>query len=375
MATPRRILGQIDGNVRRTRYIAQETRDQIVGMVLGGATRQAAASFYNCDASAVTKIMKKYNQTGSTKDKSRSGRPPVLSLHQKKIIYRKARAAPKIEYKDLNQAATVVHHDGTTTRPPSTSTTYRYLKQRGLTNCRCKKRPKLNRGHALKRLQFAREYRSFPWHRRPLKFSDECSVEKGSGHNQEWCFRFPWEKWDVRMIQAVHCHQRPRQMVWGSIWLDTRGYPRRSKLVIMERDPDAKRGGYSSNSYIKALREGLLPRWRQGQLFMQDNASIHTSGKSIRWMAARGITPIEWPAYSPDLNPIEHLWWRLKKMMHKQYPQYNNLSDAQEEWEGFCEALKACWRAIPGSLIKKLILSMPRRLAAVRRARGYQTKY
>ena len=77
------------------------------------------------------------------------------------------------------------------------------------------------------------------------------------------------------MIQAVTCHQRPRQMVWASIWLDERGKPRRSPLVIMERDPTAKKNGYSAKSYIKALKKGLLPHWRRTQLFMQDNASIH----------------------------------------------------------------------------------------------------
>jgi hypothetical protein len=50
--------------------------------------------------------------------------------------------------------------------------------------------------------------------------------------------------------------------------------------------------------------------------------------------------------------------------MYKQYPQYNNYRTAEEEWEGFCEALKECWRSIPGKLIRTLILSMPRRLAA-----------
>jgi hypothetical protein len=63
-------------------------------------------------------------------------------------------------------------------------------------------------------------------------------------------------------------------MVWACIWLDERGRPRRSKLVIMERDPDAQHGGYSAKSYIKALRKGLLPHYRQSQLFMQDNASV-----------------------------------------------------------------------------------------------------
>jgi hypothetical protein len=61
--------------------------------------------------------------------------------------------------------------------------------------------------------------------------------------------------------------------------------------------------------------------------------------------------------------------------MFKFYPQYNNYSVAEEEWSGFCEALKECWRSIPKKLIKRLIMSMPQRLGACRRAQGWQTKY
>jgi hypothetical protein len=45
-------------------------------------------------------------------------------------------------------------------------------------------------------------------------------------------------------------------MVWASIWVDERGRARRSKLVMMERDPDALKGGHSAQNYIKALTEG-----------------------------------------------------------------------------------------------------------------------
>jgi hypothetical protein len=41
------------------------------------------------------------------------------------------------------------------------------------------------------------------------------------------------------MITAVGTSRKPQQMVWAAIWLDERGRPRRSKLVIMNRDPDA----------------------------------------------------------------------------------------------------------------------------------------
>jgi transposase len=224
-------------------------------------------------------------------------------------------------------------------------------------------------------MKFCKDYRHFPWGRHTLKFSDECSVQKGSGHNTEWCFQFLWEKWKKEMVTEVGTSRKPAQMVWASIWLDKRHRGRRSNLIIMEHDNDASRGGYSSQSYTEVLRKGLLPNWRSSQLFMQDNAGIHTSRVVHKFLADHHITTITWPPYLPDLNPIEHLWWHLKKRMHKFYPQFHNYSRAEDEWEAFCEALKECWRRIPERLIKRLILSMPRHMAAVRKAHGWQTKY
>jgi transposase len=88
-----------------------------------------------------------------------------------------------------------------------------------------------------------------------------------------------------------------------------------------------------------------------------------------------GIWTIDFPPYSPDLNPIEHLWWALKQLLQKHYPHLSTRGRGQDEWNQFCEALKDCWRRIPTSLIRRLILSMPRRIRACERARGYQTKY
>jgi transposase len=138
--------------------------------------------------------------------------------------------------------------------------------------------------------------------------------------------------------------------------VDERGHPRRSKLVIMERDPDAKKRGYSAKSYMEALTKGLLPHYRRSQLFMQDNAGIHRSRAVANFFRDHHITSIIWPAYSPDLNPIEHLWWVLKRRMFKLYPQYNNYSKAQEEWDGFCEALKEQrWQASSPGLLPTIL--------------------
>jgi hypothetical protein len=95
------------------------------------------------------------------------------------------------------------------------------------------------------------------------------------------------------MLTEVSTAVKPAQMVWAAIWLDERGCPRRSDLIIMRRDPDALHSGYSAQSYIQALQEGLLPHWRASQLFMQDNARIHTAKVVANFMETYYIQPIK----------------------------------------------------------------------------------
>ena len=81
---------------------------------------------------------------------------------------------------------------------------------------------------------------------------------------------------------------------------------KRSKLIIILRDSQSKREGYSVNSYIKVLEEAIPTCWEPGRIFMQDNAYIHKVGKVKKWFTDQGIPLLNWPPYSPDLNLIEY---------------------------------------------------------------------
>ncbi len=101
-------------------------------------------------------------------------------------------------------------------------------------------------------------------------------------------------------------------------------------------------------------------------IFQQDLAPAHTAKGTKSWFNDHGVTVLDWPANSPDLNPIENLWGIVKRKMRDTRP--NNADDLKA-------TVKETWASIPPQQCHKLITSMPRRIEPVIKAKGAPTKY
>ncbi|UYV63408.1 MAP4K1 [Cordylochernes scorpioides] len=82
---------------------------------------------------------------------------------------------------------------------------------------------------------------------------------------------------------------------------------------------------------------------------MDDNTRPHRAGVVDTFLQNHAIARMNWPARSPDLNPIEHVWDKLGRRISSLQPPLRNTHELET-------ALKQEWALIPQELINSLIL-------------------
>ncbi|GFS10032.1 transposable element Tcb2 transposase [Elysia marginata] len=148
-------------------------------------------------------------------------------------------------------------------------------------------------------------------------------------------------------------------MVWGGITAAGK-----TPLVTVH-------GNLTARRYIdEILRPHVFPAiHNQGLTFMQDNAPAHRARITNQFLYENNIPVLHpLPPYSPDLNPIEHLWDLLDRRVRMRQPQPQTLLQLER-------ALHEEWDNIPQQAVQRLIGSMRRRCQAVILSSGHHTRY
>ena len=157
---------------------------------------------------------------------------------------------------------------------------------------------------------------------------------------------------------------RSRIIIWGCIAHGIKGplvfIPPDRRLAVDYIDLVLNRPLW--DFYTKLYKEKGVVK------IMEDEALTYTSKVAQNFRNTNSMEPLPHPAQSPDMNPIEHLWYLLKRALSKRLQKPKNL----EELKG---ALLEEWEKIDISIINSLINSMPNRIQALKEAKGGSTKY
>lgn len=79
-------------------------------------------------------------------------------------------------------------------------------------------------------------------------------------------------------------------------------------------------GGVTGERFKAYLQEILLPTLRPGDILVMDNLASHKVSGVAEMVQSAGVELLYLPPYSPDLNPIEMMWSKIKAFLRKHRP-------------------------------------------------------
>lgn len=201
----RRPLASISSNRLPKCQLSPYQRGQILGKQSEGATPTKIAHDLNLDRSTVRYTIAVDPLRNEGKSQPRTPRGKSYTEAEQRLILCHIRLNPKDTYQEVKDACGITC---------SQSAIKRILHEAGIGNWRAKRRSFLLPIHAAKRLAWCiarRNWTAEDWGR--VVWSDECSVERGRGNRNEWCFRTPLQKWQRDMIQTYDAKKNMKVMV------------------------------------------------------------------------------------------------------------------------------------------------------------------
>ncbi|GFV64303.1 transposable element Tcb2 transposase [Trichonephila clavipes] len=297
------------------RHLDAFTRGRIIGMLEEGRSVTSMAAEFGIAHSIVSRLWRQFQTTGTAIRGFSSGRPRETTPADDRYIVLQAR-------RNRRQTAGEIarHTTQTTGRPIS-----RFIVAR-----------RLHVGDESRFSLSSDSHRILIWRERGSRNHPSNIIER--------------DRYGGRGV-----------LVWGGIMLGIR-----TDLHIF--DAGSVNGTRFCNEillpYVRIFRAAMGLQF----LFMDDNAPCHRTVAAEQLLESEDIERMDWPARSPDLNPIEHVWDFLSRRLAART--LTPVTIRELRW-----ALQDEWAAMPQQLIDTLILSMDRLCETCLAVRGDHIPY
>lgn len=339
---------------------SQNKKESIISLLQKGLSVRQVAKKLSVGKSTVASIGK---ECDLGVPKSKGGRPSVLSDRIKTFCIQKVtrdRASNAVKV-----AKTLENDLGILCNP---ETVRRVLREKGLGAIEKQPKPMLRVKNIKDRLEWCKAHEDWTvddWKR--VIWTDETKINRFSSDGRQWCWIRSGET-----IQNKHCkltvkHGGGNIKLWSAISYTGVGW-------MCKID-----GNMNKELYKEILQDDLeqtiqyacreLDLDRDQIIFQQDNDPKHTSNLVKKYLKEQSYKTIEWPAQSPDLNPIENMWSLLKQRL-------NDYETAPKGLEELNERVIDVWyNKMTAKDCQNVINSMPRRIKACIKVKGKWTKY
>jgi len=234
-----------------------------------------------------------------------------------------------------------------------------------------KRKPHLSENNCRKRLNWANEHKEWDinaW--RNVIWTDECKILLyGPEKHQRVRRHQGQEKWKLDNLSPTFPNDRMSIMIWACF----RGGKRGPIHLVTYGQGDR---GLTAKQYISTILEPILKPFYEQETeiigypleVVADGATAHRSKVTKKWHRENNIVMMEWMACSPDLNAIENIWSILKLKVSA----WPHLIRTLEELE---RVVRIIWESLDSHYFDALVETMPRRVEALIKNHGGQTKY
>ena len=320
-------------------------------------SQEEVARRLNVSQSVISRAWNRYLETGSAAYTHGGGRQRATTNAQDRFIALTARRNRTFTASRINSMFRQA-----TGRVISSQTIRRRLHASNLRARRRATHPRLTAEQRACRYRWAREHSLWNFQNwRHCLFTDESRFRLYTSDGRILVWRERGQRYSESVMSPTTLFGGGSVCVWGGIC-----YNGRTDLVVLINET------MTAIRYRDRIIEPIIVPFfgaiGEQFVFIDDNARPHRAGIVNDRIEYHGITRMEWPPCSPDMNCIEHMWAEMSRRL-------NRLQQPPQTLQQLANALQAIWETIPQDFINILIRSLPNRVRALRRARGGPTRY